>query len=55
MDLIFVRFVVFQMRMRSHLLGLQTCVFCLKLLKGLFYIYAYSKSPGETVILRRPA
>ena len=52
-DLLVFPFVVCQLRMHCALFGLQTCVFCLKLPQGLYYISAINKCSGETALMRR--
>ena len=54
-DLMVFHFVVFQMRMPSFLFRLQTCVFCLKLPHGLYYLFANSKGSSKTALMRRLA
>ena len=47
--------VVFRGVVRSPLYGLQICVFCLTLPRGLCYMSANSKRSGETALMRRLA
>ena len=52
-DLMIFLFVGLPMCMSSHLFGLQTCVFCLKLSQGHYCMSANTKDSGKTALMCR--